>query len=64
MKHVKVKMTGVSYHSKCQGTITKLANCRFRFKGFKELTSNVMLICLEVKQHAKKIEQCIKRVEC
>ena len=26
--------------------------------------TNVMLICLEVKQHVYKFQQCVKRVKC
>ena len=40
------------------------ANLCLRLGGFKELTRNLMLICLEVKQHVSKFHWCIKRAEC
>ena len=49
--------------SEIRMAIKELANCRLRFGGFKELASNVMLICLKVKQDANKLYWCVKMVE-
>ena len=40
----------------------KIATCYFG--SYKELTRNVMLKCLQVKQHASKFHRCVERLEC
>ena len=57
IKLFQVKMTRVSC---IRETLKELANCHLRFGGFEKLTSNVMLICLEVKQHASMLHLCTK----
>ena len=56
MKHFKVKMIGVCYISGSEG-----------YLGLVQIikpTSNVMLICLEVKLHRCKFLRCVIRVKC
>ena len=58
---VQIKLFQVKMTRGCiRGALKELANCHLRLGGFEKLTSNVMLICLEVKQHASMLHLCTK----
>ena len=54
MKHFKVKKTGICYISVSEGKLVRII----------KPTSNVMLICLEVKLYEYKFQQCVEMVKC
>ena len=56
MKHFKDKMTGLCYFLVSKGLSRTCTD--------HQPTSNVMLICLEVKQHVCKSQRCVKTVKC
>ena len=56
MKHFKVKMIGVCYVSGSEGYLELVQIIK--------PTSNVMLICVEVKLHGCKSLRCVIRLKC